>query len=136
MSAHAFKGAAVVGPARLRPDGAPPESRRWGKTVERARAVTVRLAVLLPLCASADRAQAICNRIPGTSKSFNADAGAANRPFAAPGERLEVALRACDSASPGLTATAADHLVTVVFQPPTGAANAVVLTADADCNAL
>lgn len=76
---------------------------------------------------------AACNLIPGTAKTFNGTLGATNRPFAAPGESLEVRVRPCDTTSPGLTATAADQVVTVVFTPPAGSRHAVVLTADADC---
>lgn len=80
--------------------------------------------------------EAACNLIPGTAKSFNSELGASNRPFAAPGERLEVTVRDCDAGSTGLTAVATDHVVTIVFQPPTGPSNAVILTADGDCSAI
>jgi Tol biopolymer transport system component len=75
-------------------------------------------------------AHAGCNLIPGTAKVFNATLGATNRPFAAPGERLELRTRPCDSTS----ALAANDVVTVVFQPPTGSPHAVVLTTDGDCS--
>jgi len=39
------------------------------------------------------QAHASCNLIPGTEKTFDAALGATNRPFAAPGETLEVRLR-------------------------------------------
>ncbi len=84
----------------------------------------------------ASGAKAACNLIPGTAKSFNSSLGFSNRPFAAPGERLDVGLRSCDAGSPGLTVNATDHVVTVVFQPATGPRNAVVLTADPDCTAI
>lgn len=84
------------------------------------------LGALLAVTAAARSAPAICNLIPGTVKSFNSTLGATNRPFAAPGERIELRVRPCDS-SPGLQATAAAHVVTVVFTPPTGARHAVVL---------
>ena len=38
-------------------------------------------------------ARAACNLIPGTEKTFGSALGATNRPFAAPGERLELRLR-------------------------------------------
>ena len=79
--------------------------------------------------------EAGCNLIPGTSKSFNARVGTANRPYAAPGERLEVAVRSCDTSSAGLSPNVGDQVVTVVFTPPTGPRNAVVLTADGSCAA-
>ena len=94
------------------------------------------LTALLAGLALAPRAEAGCNLIPGTAKTFNATRGATNRPYAAPGERLEVRLRPCDATPPGLGMNASDHLVTVVFQPPSGPRHAVVLTAAADCSAL
>jgi Tol biopolymer transport system component len=95
----------------------------------------VAIAVALSI-GRAPQADAGCNLIPGTAKTFNSTLGATNRPFAAPGERLEVTLRTCDASSPGLTANATDHVVTVVFQPPSGPRNAVILTADNDCSAI
>ena len=91
------------------------------------------LAAVVVLACAAGRADAGCNLIPGTAQTFNAALGASNRPYAAPGERLEVRTRPCDTMSPGLTANAADHVVTVVFQSPVGVRHAVVLTADASC---
>ncbi|MGH3638869.1 MAG: hypothetical protein ACRDUX_07550 [Mycobacterium sp.] len=96
----------------------------------------VLVALLLVSLQPASTAIAGCNLIPGTARAFNAALGTANRPFAAPGERVELTLRSCDTGSPGLTANAADHVVTVVFQPPMGPKNAVVLTADPDCTAI
>jgi hypothetical protein len=43
----------------------------------------------LALLAGARVAVAGCNLIPGTVKTFDGAVGAANRPFAAPGERLD-----------------------------------------------
>lgn len=76
-----------------------------------------------------------CNLIPGTTLAFNARLGVTNRPYAGPGEPLEIALRGCD-APHVLLPNAGDHLVTVVFTPPTGPRNAVVLTADGNCTAV
>jgi len=71
-----------------------------------------------------------CNLIPGTEKTFAAALGATNRPFAAPGERLELKLRPCD-ASPGFRPSGADHLVTFLFKPAAGGnLRAVVLAND------
>jgi Tol biopolymer transport system component len=95
---------------------------------------TLVLATLgLALLGDGRRVQAGCNLIPGTEETFNGVLGAANRPFAAPGERLDLSIRPCDSASPGLTPNASDHVVTVIFTPPSGPRHAVALTADADC---
>ncbi|HUO38143.1 MAG TPA: hypothetical protein VMU34_10005, partial [Mycobacterium sp.] len=81
---------------------------------------------------------AACNLIPQTAKTFNSTLGATNRPFAAPGESVEVRLRPCDVGSAGIAATATGNVVTVVFTPTNGGAarHAVVLTAAADCAAI
>jgi hypothetical protein len=86
---------------------------------------TLALAVLL---ASATRLHAACNIFPGTEKSFSAALGASNRPYAAPGERLELHLRPCD-ASPGFLLTGTDHVVTLVFKPLSGTNRRVVVLA-------
>ena len=101
----------------------------------------VGIAVLTAIFASTEialpfPAVAACNLIPGTEKSFESSLGATNRPFAGPGESLDIRVRPCDQASPGLGANPTDHVVTVVFTPPMGSANAVVLTAAADCSAI
>jgi len=89
----------------------------------------------LLLLGTALPARAACNLIPGQRVGFASVQGRANRPFAAPGEAVEVARRTCDGGA-GLGATAADHVVTVLYTPPSGAKTAVVLTAAADCGAL
>lgn len=80
---------------------------------------------------------AACNLIPQTEKSFDAARGAVTRPFAAPGEPIELRLRPCDGPAPVLGPSPANRLVTVVFEPTgNGAKHAVVLTAAADCSAV
>jgi hypothetical protein len=100
----------------------------------RATPWSVLLIVGACIAAYAPQAHAGCNLIPGTAKTFNAAQGATNRPFAAPGETLEVRPRPCDPV-PTLTAAATDYVVTVIFTPATGLRNAVVLTADGSCAA-
>jgi hypothetical protein len=80
-------------------------------------------------------AHAACNLIPGERSQFDGALGVVDRPFAGPGEPVEVSLRDCDQ-SPGLSANAADHVVTVLFTPPAGPPSAVVLTAASDCSAI
>src|SRR5438876_965293 len=87
------------------------------------------LLVALLVSTGADRARAACNLIPGTTKTFSATLGATDRPFAAPGESLEVALP-----PPGFGGSATDYVVTVLFTPPNGPHNVVVVAAD--CAAL
>lgn len=90
---------------------------------------------VLALLGLAGQVRAACNLIPGQRIGFASVQGRANRPFAAPGEAVEVSTRKCDTGT-GLTATASDHVVTVLYTPPTGAPTAVVLTAASDCSAL
>ena len=88
------------------------------------------LVALLLLPMTVARTWGACNLIPGTALTFNSTLGSTNRPFAAPNEPLEVGVRGCDVASRGLTATASDHVVTVVFTPASGGRNVVVLQHD------
>src|SRR5206468_3347059 len=62
---------------------------------------------------------------------FRGALGATNRPFAAPGDFVEVAVdqARCDTGSPGFAADGADHVVTIVFKPTGGQARVVFLTA-------
>ena len=78
-------------------------------------------------------ARAACNLIPGTVAQFDGAQGVVNRPFAAPGESVEVSLRTCD-ASAGLGAAVTDQVVTLFFTPQLGPATAIVLTAAPDCS--
>jgi len=91
------------------------------------------LVVLVPRLATA-----ACNLIPGATLAYNGALGATNRPFASPGEVVELALRDCDPSSAVISPSATDHLVTVVFTPtnPAAARSAVVLTAAPDCGAV
>src|SRR5215470_3241009 len=76
-------------------------------------------------------AHAVCDVIPGTQGTFRSALGVVDRPFARPGDTVELRLDpACDGASPGLSAAPADHVVTLLFQPPAGPRNAVVLAPD------
>jgi hypothetical protein len=79
----------------------------------------------------AGRADTACNLIPSASTTFRGTLGATNRPFAAPGDFVEVAVSPtrCDVASPGLSANAGDQVVTLVFRPlASGPRRVVVLT--------
>src|SRR5262245_7273112 len=74
---------------------------------------------------------AACNVFPGTSLAYGSALGAANRPFAAPGESVELRLRPCDTASAGFLPNGSDHVVTIAFKPPGGGtARLVVLSTD------
>lgn len=90
----------------------------------------LRVLVAIATVATAARpASAACNLIPGTAKTFNATLGATNRPYAAPGEQVELRRRFCDAGS-GFLSDAEDHVVTFAFKPSPGATRIVVLAAD------
>src|SRR5262245_16329889 len=98
------------------------------------------LVVLGPLLLAAD-VHAACNIIPSASKTFRGAMGTTDRPFASPGDFVEVQVQPaiCDGASPGLSPVATDHVVSLVFAPAGGigtpsARNVVVLAPD--CSAL
>lgn len=96
---------------------------------------TAALAIAIVLLCT--EARASCNLIPQTEKSFDSVRGATTRPFAAPGEPLALRLRPCDPAGPVIDPAAANHLITVVYEPTGGGSkHAVVLTAAADCAAV
>lgn len=100
------------------------------------------LALLLPAAAMVAGllprpAGAACNLIPSAEQSFRGTLGTATRPFASPGEIVELRLRPtlCDQASPGGFASLDPMLyaVTLVFKPPppgAGARNVIVIATD------
>ena len=93
------------------------------------------LAVAFLFTALAARVDAVCNLIPQRSLAFAGALGTTNRPFAAPGESVELSLRSCDTGSPGFSANAGDQVVTVVFTPAAGGPRNVVVLAT-DCTVL
>src|SRR5689334_6353988 len=68
-------------------------------------AVTFAAVLVIASLCIADAARAACNLIPRASTTFRSALGSTNRPFAAPGEFVELKLRPaqglCDGASPG-----------------------------------
>lgn len=93
----------------------------------------VSAVVLVP-----DIARASCALDPTLEVQYGGAKGELDRPFAAPGEPVEVSLRDCDGSS--LLPNADDHVVTVLFSPPSGPPSgprhAVVLTANGSCAGL
>lgn len=80
-------------------------------------------------------AVASCDQIPGTANTFRAALGSVNRPYASPGDFVELRLSPlCDAVSPGFDSVALNHVVTVAFTPPQGNPH-LVIVAD-DCAAL
>jgi hypothetical protein len=88
-------------------------------------------------CGGDDRASsahAACNLIPASGANSSARWAWSIGPSPARESRSSRP-PACDQ-SAGLSASAADHTVTVLFTPPSGPKNAVVLTAAPDCSAI
>ncbi|MCW5893478.1 MAG: hypothetical protein KIT14_23430 [bacterium] len=96
-----------------------------------------RLVLLVVLLAAAHGAHAACNLIPSASKTFRGTLGDLNRPFAAPGDFVEIGVSParCGGASPGFDADPSAHIVTVVFEPPAGGARHVAFVTTLDCAA-
>lgn len=92
--------------------------------------------LLAGLCALPIEADAACNLIPGTEKTFPGQVGALTRPYAAPGETIELKLRDCDAVSTGIGPSGENHLVTVLFEPLVGPPQAVVLADGITCDAI
>jgi len=102
----------------------------------RARLWISAFLALVALAAAVPRhADAACNLIPSASRSFRGTLGDLNRPFAAPGDFVEIGTSParCAGASPGFTALPEDHVVSVVFEPP-GGTKRVAFVTTLDCN--
>ena len=80
-----------------------------------------------------DSARAGCDLIPQAQPIFRGALGTLDRPFAGPGDFVEVHVRppVCDQASPGLPQSVDDLVVTLVFEPIAGPKRVVVLTTTA-----
>ncbi len=96
-----------------------PQRRRFGLVI-----IAV-LALAWPA-----RVHAGCNLIPQAQPAFRGTLGTLDRPFAGPGDFVEVHVRpgVCDPASAGLGADPNALVVTLLFTPPGGPNRAVVLT--------
>ncbi len=88
------------------------------------------LVYLMPILAfflSPGRAHASCNQIPGATTTFRGRIGTLNRPFAAPGEIVQVRVSpACDAGHE----LPANPVVSVFFLPQNAAPSLVVSAAD------
>jgi Tol biopolymer transport system component len=93
--------------------------------------VAFAVLTLLTVPLAGREAGAACNLIPSASKTFRSSLGATNRPFAAPGDFVEVGVDPlrCDASSPGFTDDGADQIVSIVFTPTGGQSRVVFLTA-------
>ncbi len=100
--------------------------------------ISVAAVVLVTAVGGVLGAHAACNIIPSASRTFRGSLGTTDRPFARPGDVVDLSLApACDTNSEGFGATPADNIVTFIFRPPNGPVdrNSVVVLAP-DCAAL
>jgi hypothetical protein len=88
------------------------------------------LILMLPvvIASAAARADAMCNFIPPTTRTFASTAGEIDRPFASPGRYLRLTLGACEPAGVGFVP--GPTVVTLRFTPPAGEATTLTLTND------
>jgi Tol biopolymer transport system component len=92
----------------------------------RALVLALGLVALRPVVAKAG-----CDLIPQAQPIFRGTLGTLDRPFAGPGDFVELHVRPtiCDQASPGLPASVDDLVVTLLFEPNGGGPQrAIVLT--------
>lgn len=96
------------------------------------RALGLRYAGVAAICCLGFTAQvghAVCNLIPGTTQTFRGTLASTDRPFASPGDIVTLRLSpACDAVSPGFSPLPADQIVSVIFTPPNGPRNVVILS--------
>lgn len=110
---------------RLLPPGSTPAIARWW---------CVPLLLVLVAALVGRDAKAACDIIPPAKREFRSSLGSISRPFAKPGDLVDISLDpVCHSLSPGFSDRTEDHVVTLVFTPPGGPVNVVVLSSgDAD----
>ncbi len=98
---------------------------------DRLRALALASALVSGLLAcGSGTVHAGCDLIPQAQPIFRGSLGTVDRPFAGPGDFVELHVRPqiCDQASPGLPASVDDVVVTLLFQPISGPRRVVVLT--------
>src|ERR1043165_3787645 len=107
-------------------------SRSAGPSRRFMRTIVGILAVLVAVV----EARAACNLIPSASKTCRGALGDVNRPFAAPGDFVEVGASParCAGTSPGFSEVAGNQIVTVVFKPPGNGTRRVAFVTPLDCN--
>ncbi len=90
------------------------------------------LLVAMIVLAWSQSAAAICDVIPQPEETFRGDIGSVSRVYASAGDTLLLSqdLAGCEAAAP---AFAADAVVTLVFEPPTGPRHAIVLGSPGYC---
>jgi hypothetical protein len=75
-------------------------------------------------------AEASCHLFPGVERTYSSALGSANRPWAAPGESIEVRHRSCDTQGAAPALMGRDNLVTVAFLEPEMTGASLVILAD------
>lgn len=109
-------------------------SAPWTTTGTRVSAGGLLATGMLLFIAASD-ARAVCNVIPSVANSFRGTRGALDRPFAKPGDFVDIGPGACGTGAAAFLPEAADHVVTIVFTPPHTTARHVVVLA-AHCSAV
>lgn len=90
------------------------------------------LIALITVCVYATSVGAVCNVIPLASAPFRGSIGALDRPFAAPGEWVELSADVC-GASPGFGEPTTSYFVSVAFTPNRNAPPHVVVMSPLPC---
>jgi Tol biopolymer transport system component len=97
------------------------------------------IALAVVLVATHGRALATCNVIPGVTSAFRSTLGTTDRPFAGPGDWVDLSFgpcaRAAQNPTPSFATPAGANVVTVIFTPPRGGPRNVVVLA-AGCPSL
>lgn len=101
--------------------------------------LVARIVALWLVAIAAMDAHAACNLIPQATQTFRSARGTANRPFAAPGDYVEVAVRpgGCDVGATALTGAdgpTSSYVVSLIFTPPADGPRRVVFLSPGDCN--
>ena len=98
---------------------------------DRFRKLATLVVCTVGVAAAVRPAHAGCNVIPPAVESFRGALGSTDRPFARPGDWVRLVLDpTCHGASSAFPGTTADHVVTVVFTPPSGGPRNVVALAE------
>ena len=103
----------------------------------RVRVILIALVATLAALARPSTAPAGCNLIPQAQPIFRGTLGTLDRPFAGPGDFVELHVRPtiCDGTSFGIGTDPSNLVVTLLFTPPAGPKRAVVLTTQSCANA-
>src|SRR5262249_25318699 len=90
------------------------------------------LLVAFAMLAAPHAVHGSCNVIPPAIQPFRSIAGAVDRPFAGPGDWVELSADGCGRPT-GITDPPGELVVSVVFTPPGDGAPSVVILEPDDC---